>query len=163
SEVTVTNSYASGRLSVTKDVTGADEYGDGKFDVAVECTYDGQTLFDDSFTLEDGDTETLAPHFPVGTVCDVSETQAGGATVAAADRSGTMSAGTTDTVLPNRFDVGTRRIDKEVTGASARYGAGLFEAQVTCTWDRPGDDDLEIPLPDSGLVALTAGNGYTAT
>src|SRR5690606_23357496 len=46
---TVTNNYARGRLSVTKDVTGADQYGDGKFDVAVECTYDGQTLFDDSF------------------------------------------------------------------------------------------------------------------
>ncbi|MGB3911288.1 MAG: DUF5979 domain-containing protein [Pseudolysinimonas sp.] len=161
--VTAANTYASGRLSVTKDVTGASQYGDGVFDVAVECTYDGQTLFDGTFTLEDGDTELLASYFPVGTVCDVVETQAGGATAAAGDRSVTISAGTTNTVLTNRFDVGSLRIDKERTGAWERYGAGPFEAQVECTWDRPGESDLVIPLPDAGVVALTAGNGYTAT
>lgn len=161
--VTATNSYASGRLSVTKDVTGATEYGDGEFDVAVECSYDGQTLFDDTFTLRDGDTELLTPHFPVGTSCDVAETQAGGATVAAADRSVTITTGTTNTVLTNRFDVGSLRIGKERTGAWELYGEGPFEAQVVCTWDRPGESDLVIPLPDSGLVALTADNGYTAT
>ncbi|WP_395638872.1 DUF5979 domain-containing protein [Pseudolysinimonas sp.] len=160
---TVTNTYASGRLSITKDVTGADRYGDAVFEVAVECTYDGQTLFDDGFTFEDGDTELLAPHFPVGTVCAISETDAGGATVAAADRSVTISTGTTNTVLTNRFDVGTLRVDKTVTGADTLYGAGPFQAQVTCTWDRPGESDLDIPLPNSGLVDLTAGNGYTAT
>lgn len=161
--VTATNTYASGRLSVTKEVTGATEYGDGEFDVAVECSYDGQTLFDGTFTLQDGDTELLTPHFPVGTSCAITETQAGGATVAAADRSVTITAGTTNTVLTNRFDVGTLRIDKERTGAWELYGAGPFEAQVVCTWDRPGETDLVIPLPDSGIVALTAGNGYTAT
>lgn len=160
---TVTNTYASGRLSVTKDVTGADAYGDAEFEVAVECTYAGQTLFDDSFTLFDGDTETLTPVFPVGTVCAVSETDAGGATVAAADRSVTIATGTTNTVLTNRFDVGTLRIDKTVTGASALYGDGPFQAEVVCTWDRPGESDLVIPLANSGLVDLTAGNGYTAT
>lgn len=159
---TVTNTYASGRLSVTKDVTGADQYGDATFTVAVACTYDGQTLFDDSFTLVDGATETLTPLFPVGTVCDISETSAGGATVAAADRSVTIATGTTNTVLTNRFDVGSLRIDKTVTGDDS-YGAGPFQAQVECTWDRPGQSDLVIPLPDSGLVDLTAGNGYTAT
>jgi uncharacterized repeat protein (TIGR01451 family) len=161
--VTATNTYPSGRLSVTKDVTGATQYGDGEFDVAVECTYDGQTLFDGSFTLRDGDTELLTPHFPVGTLCDISETQAGGATVAAGDRSVTIVTGTTNTVLTNGFDVGSLRIDKERTGAWELYGAGPFEAQVVCTWDRPGESDMVIPLPDSGVVALTAGNGYTAT
>lgn len=160
---TVTNTYASGRLSVTKDVTGATEYGDATFTVDVECTYDGQTLHTGTFTLEDGDTELLTPRFPVGTVCDISETDAGGATVAAADRSVTIVAGTTNTVLTNRFDVGTLRIDKTVTGADTLYGAGPFQAQVTCTWDRPGQSDLAIPLPGSGLVDLTAGNHYTAT
>ena len=159
---TVTNTYASGQLSVTKDVTGATEYGDAEFEVAIECTYDGQTLFDGSITLVDGDTETLTPRFPVGTSCALTETDAGGATVAAADRSVTIAAGTTNTVLTNRFDVGTLRIDKTVSGASDRYGAGPFQAQVACTWDRPGEDDLVIPLPDGGLVDLTAGNGYTA-
>ncbi len=159
---TVTNSYASGRLSVTKDVTGAEAYGDAEFTVAVECTYDGQTLFDGSFTLLDGGTETLTPLFPVGTVCDISETSAGGATVPAADRAVTIASGTTNTVLTNRFDIGSLRIDKTVSGA-ASYGAGPFRAQVACTWDRPGESDLVIPLPDSGYVDLTADNAYTAT
>jgi uncharacterized repeat protein (TIGR01451 family)/fimbrial isopeptide formation D2 family protein len=160
---TVTNTYASGRLSVTKDVTGADQYGDAEFEVAVECTYDGQTLFDGTFILLDGDTELLAPHFPVGTSCAITETDAGGATVAAADRSVTIAPGTTDTVLTNRFDTGSLRIDKTITGADELYGAGPFQARVTCTWDRPGESDLVIPLANSGLVDLTAGDHYTAT
>lgn len=159
---TVTNSYASGLLAVRKEVTGATGYGDAEFTVEVECTYDGQTLFDDSFTLEDGDTETLTPRFPVGTVCDIAETDAGGATVAAGDRSVTIATGTTTTVLTNRFDVGTLRIDKTVTGPGARFGEGPFEAQVSCTWDRPGASDLVIPLPNAGLVELSARTGYTA-
>ncbi len=160
---TVTNTYASGRLSVTKDVTGADRYGDATFTVGVLCTYGAQTLFDDDFTLEDGDTELLTPRFPVGTSCAISETAAGGATVAAADRSVAIVAGTTNTVLTNRFDVGTLRIDKSRTGADDLYGDGPFQAQVTCTWNRPGGRDPVIPLPGGGLVDLTAGNGYTAT
>jgi len=160
---TVTNTYASGRLSITKDVTGADQYGDAEFEVAVECTYDGQTVFDETVTLFDGDTELLTPLFPVGTSCALAETDAGGATVAAADRSVTIATGTTNTVLTNRFDTGSLRIDKTITGADTLYGAGPFQAQVTCTWDRPGESDLVIPLADSGLVDLTADNGYTAT
>jgi len=160
---TVTNTYASGRLSVTKEVTGATRYGDGEFEVAVACLYDGQTLFENTFTLLDGDTETLVPRFPVGTICEIVETSAGGATAPAGARKVTIAAGTTGTVLTNRFDVGTLRIDKTTTGAAARYGAGPFLAQVTCTWDRPGDADLDIPLPDSGVVELDAGNGYSAS
>jgi uncharacterized repeat protein (TIGR01451 family) len=161
--VTATNSYAGGQLSITKDVTGAEQYGDGEFQVAIECTYDGQTLFDETITVVADETKTLTPVFPIGTVCDISETHAGGATTPAADRSVTITSGTTDTVLTNRFEVGSLRIDKERSGAWEEHGVGPFEAQVVCTWDRPGESDLVIPLPDSGLVQLTADNGYTAT
>ena len=74
----VLNSYAGGKLAVEKTVSGSGAaYGTGPFTVAVECTYDGQTLYDGDFTIVDGQTVTLAPVFPIGTLCAIDETDAG--------------------------------------------------------------------------------------
>ncbi len=170
-DVVITNDYDGGRLAVTKQVTGdAADYGSGPFTVEVTCGYDGQTLFDGELSLEAGETETLSPIFPVGTECAFEETDAGGATVAAPAGSvsivgptGDDTVGLVTAVLTNRFDAGALRIEKQREGSVERYGAGPFEAQVTCTWDKPGSPDLTIPLPDSGLVELTSENEYTGT
>jgi uncharacterized repeat protein (TIGR01451 family) len=42
------------------------------------------------------------------------------------------------------------------------YGDATFEATVTCTWVKDGTT-LTIPLPNSGVVELSAADGYTAT
>ena len=81
--VTVTNGYDAGRLTVGKVVTGAgaDLYGTGSFDFSAVCTYQGQSLLDQRFSLRHGDTETFGV-YPTGTVCDVKELTTGGATAA---------------------------------------------------------------------------------
>lgn len=170
-DAVVRNSYAGGQLAVAKTVSGSGaSYGTGPFTVAVECTYDGQTLYDGDFTIVDGQTVTLAPVFPIGTLCAIDETDAGGATTPASGSSvsipgptGVQTVGLVTAGLTNAFEAGSLKVDKVRTGASAAYGAGPFEAQVVCTWDKPGSTDQVIPLPDGGLVSLTSANGYSAT
>jgi uncharacterized repeat protein (TIGR01451 family) len=164
--VTATNSYTSGQLGVRKEVVGSGDtaYGSDHYDFDVSCTYQGDVIYSDSVTItQPGVTTVLDPVFPVGTICTVTETDAGGATTAATPVSVTIATGTTTALLTNRFDTGSLRIDKSFTGAFAAYGTGPFEAQVVCTWSKPGHTDLVIPLPDSGVVTLTSANGYTAT
>jgi uncharacterized repeat protein (TIGR01451 family) len=167
----VLNTYAGGQLAVTKTVIGSGAgFGTGPFTVHVLCTYDSQTLFDGDFTILDGGTHQLSEIFPIGTLCAISETDAGGATSPASGSSvtipaptGAQTVGLVTAGLTNRFDTGSLKIVKARVGSAARYGAGPFEAQVLCTWDKPGSADLAIPLPNGGLVSLDSGNGYTAT
>ena len=171
----VRNTYDGGQLAVTKTVTGTgvgtgSGYETGPFAIHVACTYDTQNLFTGDFSLIDGQSHLLAPVFPVGTLCAITETDAGGATGPAAGSSvvipgpvGAQVTGFVNVGLVNAFDTGSLQIVKARTGSAARYGAGPFVAQVVCTWDKPGSPDLVIPLPAGGLVTLDNANGYTAT
>ena len=167
---TVDNRYEAGTLAVRKVVTGGTSYGDAEFGFDVTCTYDGQTLLDTAITLEAGDTHTFTQVFPAGTSCSVVETDAGGATTAAADATVTIPAatggatlGAVTAVMTNQFATGSVVIEKERDGAgAAEFGAGPFTAVLACTWERDGET-LTIPLPDGGEVVLDASNGYTAT
>ena len=58
-------------------------------------------------------------------------------------------------------DARVRQRDGE-RGAIQAYGDTTYEATVTCTWAKDGAT-LTIPLPNSGVVDLSAANGYTAT
>jgi uncharacterized repeat protein (TIGR01451 family) len=168
----VTNSYDGGTLAVSKTVagSGAGMYGSGPFAVSVDCTYNGQDLYTGSSPIASGQTVSFAPVFPIGTQCSVHETDAGGATTAAADTSvtipgptGAQTVGLVTAGLTNTFTTGTFEVDKAFSGAgAAEYGAGPFTAQVSCTWTKDGTV-LTIPLPDSGIVTLDAAHGYTAS
>jgi uncharacterized repeat protein (TIGR01451 family) len=171
-DVEVRNTYLAGQVAVSKTVTGAGgaDFGTGPFTVDLECTWQGQTLYTTTFTIVDGQTRTMTPLFPKGTSCAIDETDAGGATTPAAGTAvvipgptGGQSVGLVTAGLTNRFDTGSLKVIKQRTGSFARYGAGPFQAQVVCTWDKPGATGLAIPLPDGGLVDLTSGNGYEAT
>lgn len=164
--VAVTNTFDSGTLAIRKELAGGggEAYGADDYGFDVECTYQGDVVF----TAEDvrvaaGETHEFDVVLPVGTSCAIAESDAGGATTAAEDASVTIATGTTTALMTNRFDTGSIRVHKVRTGAWERYGAGPFEAQVACTWDAPGAAGTVIPLPGSGLVELSAENGYSAT
>ena len=175
----VTNTFAGGQLAITKTVSDAGPitYGSGPFTVSVVCTYQGQTLYDSTgadptISIVGGQTITLAPVFPVGTSCSVAETDAGGATSSTAPATvlivgptGSQTVGLVTTNITNTFAKGSLKVTKivDVAGnALQNYGVGPFEATVTCTWVKDGTT-LTIPLPNSGVVYLTAGDGYTST
>ncbi|MCU1409578.1 MAG: hypothetical protein JWR04_285 [Rhodoglobus sp.] len=161
----ITNHYAGGELEITKTIAGDASYADGPFTIDITCTYDGQTLFDGDLVILGGETKALAEVFPVGTSCALDETDAGGATSHTAASSVLIVAGTTSAGITNTFTTGTLRVEKAFTGPGKDdYGVGPFEAQVDCTWTKTaGGTPLTIPLPHSGVVELSSGNGYAAS
>ncbi|GAA4429190.1 hypothetical protein GCM10023169_31180 [Georgenia halophila] len=173
-EVTVTNGYDAGILTVTKvaDGAGADLYGAGPFTFTAECTYGEQVLLGETFSLGAGETRTFGT-YPASTECAVTETATGGANATVLEPTdGTVTilgpedqdetVGSAEVIATNTFLLGDLVIDKVVDGpGAALYGSGPFTAQVVCTWDRDGEA-VEVALPGDGLVTLNAANGYTA-
>jgi uncharacterized repeat protein (TIGR01451 family) len=170
--VEATNHYAAGTLSVLKTVTGdgAPAYGDGPFAAAVSCTYGGAVVYTEPLLPIQPDVATLVPEtFPAGTVCEVSEVLTGGATdvsnppaVVITGPGDGEEVGAVTALLTNDFRTGGLSIRKERTGDGVEeFGAGPFQAQVTCTWLKDGDV-ITVPLADGGVVTLSADNGYLA-
>lgn len=173
-QVEVTNGYDAGVMKVVKqsDGDGAERYGSGPFEFTAVCTYDGQTLVDETFSLGAGRDRTFGT-FPAGTQCDVDETKTAGANDATmSPESGTVKITSPDgdadisevtVTATNTFVLDKLAVEKVVDGAGAElYGAGPFTAQVQCTWQRDGDT-VDIDLPHDGTVELSQANDYTAT
>ncbi len=169
--VTVTNGYDAGTLTVAKKVTGtgADRYGAGPFGFTAVCTYHGQTLLDETFTLERDATRTFAP-FPAGTSCVVTEQKTGGATDASldpADGTVTIAAGTGEAPVgsvtvtaTNRFDLASFDVVKKREGNLLNPGAaGPFTVTAVCT---SVVDGVVTPLdvPGGAERLLSADNAY---
>ncbi|UFU08308.1 DUF5979 domain-containing protein [Ruania halotolerans] len=174
-EVQVTNGYDAGVLTVAKvaDGAGAEMYGAGPFGFDAVCTYDGQSLLEESFELAAGAERSFGT-FPAGTECIVTETATGGANATALEpadgvvtivgpESEEENVGTVGVSATNTFELGELAIEKVVDGPGAElYGAGPFTAQAVCTWDRDGET-VTVDLPNEGLVQLSAANGYAST
>ena len=171
--VTVTNGYDAGRLTVGKVVTGvgADLYGGGSFDFSAVCTYQGQNLLDQRFSLRNGDTETFGV-YPTGTLCAVKELTTGGATDATldpADGNVTIVAptdpagiGDVKVTATNRFDLASFDVVKEREGNMLNPGAaGPFTVSAVCTYVVDGTV-TDIAVPGGAERQLTAANDYRA-
>lgn len=171
--VTVTNGYDAGRLTVGKVVTGAgaDLYGTGSFDFSAVCTYQGQSLLDQRFSLRHGDTETFGV-YPTGTVCDVKELTTGGATAATLDPADgqvtivaptdPVAIGDVKVTATNRFDLASFDVVKERQGNMLNPGAaGPFTVSAVCTYVVDGTV-TDIAVPAGAERQLTAANDYRA-
>lgn len=181
--LTVTNGFDAGTLELQKEVTGdgAATFGTGAFAATVTCDYRGTTLFSGDIALRAGesvpvtaDDETVV--FPIGTVCGVEETTTGGAndtsyTGLDGDRSVTITGpvdedrvGMVRVLVANDFRLGELAVVKERTGSGLDLLApedDAYAAQVACTWTSNGDM-LNVALPNAGVVALNADNGFRA-
>ncbi|WP_251149998.1 DUF5979 domain-containing protein [Cellulosimicrobium sp. Marseille-Q4280] len=161
-DVTLTNTYDVGGLALQKvlDGEGADAYGQGPFTIHVECTFDDgdgtgpQTVYDADIVLGGaGPLEADVANLPTGAVCDIEETDSGGATnpdeeaVVVPDQVTVGSGEIADVVITNTFDVGAIEVDKELAGLGALYGPGPFEVELVCTY---GDEGEEVPLTIPG-------------
>ncbi|MGW8484553.1 DUF5979 domain-containing protein [Microbacterium sp. NPDC055903] len=168
-EVSFTNSYDAGILTVAKQVDGegAALYGAGSFTFSAVCTYRGQTLLDESFALEGGSMRTFGP-YPASTSCAVEEIDADGATnTVISPESGivVLGAGVGEqwTVLAtNTFDLTEISVVKERIGDLDAAGAdGAFTVELVCVL--PTDDaERAIDIPGGAERVLDAANGYTA-
>ncbi|GGI10725.1 DUF5979 domain-containing protein [Isoptericola cucumis] len=169
-EVTATNTFDVGGIVVDKvvDGAGADLYGDGPFEVTLECTYQGEPVEIDpaTQTLVGGESVSY-DGIPVGAECVVTETEDGGATSSTV--STTVEGGDPgEVVVPpagddpaeitvtNTFDVGEVVVDKMVDGDGAQYGTGPFEVTLECTYQGEA-----IEIPGGATREITPGEPVT--
>ncbi|WP_106269111.1 MULTISPECIES: DUF5979 domain-containing protein [Isoptericola] len=154
-EVTLTNTYDVGAIDLLKvvDGSGAEGFGGGPFEFTVLCTYDDdgdggadpRTVYDDSITLGGDDPlEATIENLPAGAVCEITETDDGGATSSdLTPNPVTVVAGeTTEVTATNTFDLGTVQVDKDLAGLGALYGPGPFEVEIACTFE---GDPVDVP------------------
>jgi fimbrial isopeptide formation D2 family protein len=180
-EVTITNTFEAGYVTVLKavDGDGASAYGTGEFGFEAVCDWPSGTGAAGSggsetteFTLAAGGSRRLGP-YPVGAQCRVTETATSGATsttmspeggVVAVEPSGEADTASEATVTAtNTFDTAALTIVKKRTGAGAdALGDGPFTAQVACTYSSDGQT-TDVALPDGGTVVLSKDNRYRAT
>ncbi|GAA1857114.1 DUF5979 domain-containing protein [Microbacterium koreense] len=165
-EVTVTNTFDASSLTVAKvvDGEGAPLYGTGPFEVTLECLLPLGGVVDipggaSRLLSEDNGFTTTYDPLPVGALCTIDETDAGGATsTTITDSAGEPVTGlfrVTDQALAftvtNTFDLGSMIVSKVVSGTEA-------SAHV--------DDDFEIVALcelDGDIVAIPGGAQRTLT
>lgn len=182
-QITVTNTYALAGFLVEKTVDNGgavDEDGnpivyDETYDFNATCTFQGQTVLDEDFTLEDGDEPEEFRPLPAGAECTVEETDAGGSAstsivVTQTGEEGEPVDGTSVTFtldpdaeedvsanavdVTNTYTVGSAEITKAVEGNGAEaWGDGPFEVRLVCTYDGADpatvyDDTHTLTPPD---------------
>jgi len=166
--VTVRNTFSLATVTVTKERTGGwDLWGDGPFEVSLQCTrdVDGSTV---PVTVPGGATRELAsPAYaadyeglPLDAECELTETRSGGATASTLPDVFAVDAVETEVALSNDFAEGSIDVTKTVTGdGSLLYGEGPFVVTLQCTRDVDGTDTaIEIPFGETRT--LDADNGY---
>lgn len=151
-EVTITNSYEAGELTLRKTVSvdNTNTPAIGAFEFEVDCGFPspGDTLpgYPQTVALTDGQDVTFTD-LPVGTTCQVTETDTQGATkVVFTPSNQSAQEGTTATVgvLPadqggtvveveNIFQTGGILITKRLAGEGSAWASGDFVFDVTCT------------------------------
>ncbi|MDO7882814.1 DUF5979 domain-containing protein [Salinibacterium soli] len=168
----ITNRYGIGSLTVEKILEGgaAAQYGDGPFDIHVECVAaGGVTAFDDTVSLPIGNSwSTTIESIPVGSVCEIEETNAGDTGADAhrvVDAAGDPATSTTVGLeepgylaVENFYLTGSVEVSKTVTGAGAHYGDGPFEVSLECV--RDGETAV---LPGGATRSIVDGETVTYT
>ncbi|MFM9878567.1 MAG: DUF5979 domain-containing protein [Rhodoglobus sp.] len=166
SKVTVENWYLTGEVEVTKAVSGdaAAKFGDGPFEVTLECVRDGidVTILNPTRPILDGETETFR-NLPRGAECLLTESNTGGATSSLIVRSGSAAiedaaTGWTFTIddidvsdltdnqpqagftVQNQFDVAELSVSKTVESSAldqdgATIAYGPFPTTVECVFN----------------------------
>jgi hypothetical protein len=172
-EVTVTNRFDLGEVSVTKvrDGAGRETWGAGPFEVELSCTRDIDGV-EQSITVPGGAARELSSEtlytaswtgLPHDAECRVVETRTAGATSSAIDlESVIVGDEPVGFVVTNTFDVGSVRVDKTFAGDGAGvYVQGPFEATLACTLEIDGVV-TELAIPGGAARELTDGGGWSA-
>ncbi|GAA1586744.1 DUF5979 domain-containing protein [Leucobacter aridicollis] len=167
-DLQLTNVMPLGQIEVEKQLVGEGVSlvpDDTVFEFAVECTFEGASVWDDTLQLTKSQVlageKLTVENLPVGAECGVTETATGGASAEPEITPESIVVGTDEgaafTVV-NTFDAGDLHVTKEVVGDGAeRWGAGPFEVSLECTFN-----DTAIPVPDGAERELTAEGGFEA-
>lgn len=175
----LTNVMPLGAIEIEKQLAGAGAAAVSDstvFTFAVECTFEGQSVYDGTVELTKAEavagTVKRIDTLPAGAQCGVTEAGVGGATstTLTPDTSteklevGTLEAPLQFTAV-NTFDAGSLHVSKEITGAGAElWSTGTFEVSLACTTGGaegvPGDT---VSIPGGAERELSEAKGYEAS
>lgn len=168
---TLTNTFTTGSLQVTKTLAGAPANAltpatEFEYEVSLSCTREvnGATA---EVAIPGGATRSITgagtalyQGLPTGASCAVEETDAGFATSHTLSPAGPYVIGTGTTPLAvgltNVFANGSVSIEKSVTAPEGFPVPAEFTATLSCTWQ-----GAEVPLVADGVVTLTEGEPVT--
>ncbi|MDN5763940.1 MAG: DUF5979 domain-containing protein, partial [Microlunatus sp.] len=173
--VTFTNTFPTGSLTITKEVTGsgAETYGAGPFTVQLTCVDENdadRTVFDSEIQLGgDQPLSVTVENLYVVSTCEVTETGTGGATTSAVSPEGEFEV-TADSAenpvvvtVTNRFDVGSLRVIKKIEGDELQVGDDrLFWFQLSCELTVNGEP-TPVEIENDGEFNLSIDGGLTQT
>lgn len=173
--VTFTNTFDTGSLVITKEITGdgADRYGAGPFVVHLRCVdareprravYDGDLVLGGEQPLM-----ATVQSLYVNSICRVTETNTGGATTVTVSPEGTFAVTAASQAEPvqvsvtNRFDVGGLRVIKKIDDPDGLVGDDqLFWFQLRCVRSVDGTPQ-PVELEDDGRFNLSIDGGLSQT
>ncbi|MCK9794044.1 DUF5979 domain-containing protein [Isoptericola sp. 4D.3] len=154
-EVTVTNVFDAGAITVDKAVTGGGaEYAQGPYEVTLACTFNGDDVAIPGGAereITDGGTVNY-DGLPIGAECAVTESDQNQATTVTIDPENVVVGGEDGTAtnvevsVTNTYDLGEFTVTKEVTGDGAAFGTGPFTVAAECTFEGESID------MDSGTI-----------
>lgn len=172
--VVFTNTFPTGRVVITKEITGsaADLYQVGPFTVHLTCVDASdptRTVYDADHQLTTDDLTWTVTDLYVDSTCEVTEPATGGATtsVVSPQEPFPVTADSNESPVQvsvvNTFDVGGLRLIKKLDDPDARVDDDTsFTFEVACRILVDGEIQ-DITLPDGGVVELTKASGLTAT
>lgn len=150
-EVTFTNTFSAGTISVRKVLAGdwatTGEVDDYDFTINVTCTYNNAELFTRAVVLKGGERVTVETNgspvrLPKGAECSAAEPDTQGASEApTVSGPVTVTAGTPSTPqdlelsVTNTYDQGALVIKKSLTGVGAGLASGPLAFDVACTFE----------------------------
>ncbi|MCC9176004.1 thioester domain-containing protein [Arthrobacter sp. zg-Y179] len=179
-EATVTNTYAvnPGSLTVTKVIAGDAAGNQESVEVAVLCTLDGVTVFEETSQVPAGTTEDVGAVFsniPAGASCAITEPVTGATAAVTVDTDvpadvEILAGDTVDTTVTNTYAFlpGTLAVTKVIAGEAAGE-QGEIILQIRCGPDGSVlDETVSIPAGATGDVTaefggLAAGSECTVT
>jgi large repetitive protein len=140
-DVTVTNTFETGTISLSKVVTGASAAAaPTDFEVTVTCEFPVGTKVvlpnGGVITLNADGTPVTLSAIPTGSVCTAEETDAGQTTVDFSPSSLTVGDGTTvDMTVTNTYESGSLQIVKDLAGVGASVAKGPYEFSFDCSFN----------------------------
>ncbi|MFB7250886.1 DUF5979 domain-containing protein [Microbacterium sp. NPDC056234] len=182
--VTVTNTFAEGSATVTKELAGDTQWADTSFDVSLTCIdTDGVSLVVDipggaTRTLDEaGNWTTTYDPLPAGALCILRETDPGSAaSTQILDADGdpvgfwrVQEGVELQFTVVNTFEVGSIEVTKTTSGDGAElWGTGEFTVSLQCTAvidgvespiEIPGGADRTLQITDDPATAGTVYDG----
>lgn len=170
--VTITNVFAQGAVTITKEFVGDTRWADSSYDVTIRCV--DRTSEDLVVTIPGGATRTLTEAnswtttydpLPAGALCILEETDAGnGASSQILDENGDpitlWQVGADDSrafTVMNTFDVGSIVVTKSTSGAGADlWGTATFAVHLECTAEIDGvTTAIAIPGGADRILQMT--------